>query len=171
MKATSGWQIVVSIGASLWLAPASYAVMPPEAEARAALERIERMAVLRAEAPEQLRVQIQSVSAQRVDGNLCPAVENWTIIATVMSSERGAAVPGQTVRLHYEVEHYRCPGPVREHWPMLQTGMEIDALLRCDSDQCEPAAGPMSFLSAPAFAAEHARRVDEVKRYAPIVKH
>ena len=181
MKTKSGWRALtlcrsalcrsalcgsVLCVAMLWL-PASYAVMPPEAEARAALARIERMAAMRAEAPEKLRVQIQSATAERVDGNLCPAVETWTVEATVVSLERGTAAPGQRLHLYYEVEHYRCPGPVREHWPTLQADTEIDALLTCEGEQCEPAAGPMSFMSDSAFATEHARRIETAKRYAP----
>lgn len=158
---------LVLLGLGLLLTPSSNAVMPPAAEAHAALSRIERMAALRAQAPEHVKLHIQSASAQRVEGDFCPAVETWTVEAIVISRSRGSIEPGQALRLHYEVEHYRCPGPVREHWPALQSGTELDALLHCNAGRCEPAAGPMSFMTDAAFAEEHARRAEEVKRYAP----
>ena len=148
------------------MAPAN-AVMPPAAEARAALARINSAAAQRDAATHVLRMQVLKVHVQRIEGDHCPSVESWNVDARVVSTTRGTLSSGQAIQLQYAVEHYRCPGPVQESWPALQQGEDIAAFLDCNGSHCQPAAGPMSFLSEVDFAQERSRREAEVQRYAP----
>lgn len=152
---------------SLLLAAQAGAVMPPEAEARAAQGRLLAAAQQRGQSTDVLRLSVTDVTQLGTEGDGCPTTERWEVRATVQEVLKGPAKAGTPVVLRYERAAWRCPGPVREELPVLQTGQVLDAYLYCEGVRCVPSSGALSFLSEGAFQAEAARRADQLRRLMP----
>lgn len=149
--------------------PAGLAVMPPDAEARSALQRMENSAQQRAQASDVLLLRVLQVHSSRPQAIGCPAREMWELEAEVIQVMRGQLQQGMTVHVRHVWQHFDCPGPIREAIPALAPGMETEAFLACDErGSCTPAADAMSFMSATEFTRVWGRRKQAASESAPL---
>lgn len=148
---------------------AGLAVMPPYAEAKAALKRIEISAQQRAEAPIVLRLKVSSSANRKLQRNQCPDTEIWSAKAKIIDVIRGEMDRNDAIKIEYQRDIFRCPSPVHEELPMLNKGDIIEAYLTCNKHHCQPVAGPMSFMPENEFQTELNHRQQEERRHEVVV--
>lgn len=149
----------IAIGLLIGLVAPSFAVMPPHAEARAAVRRIEAAEKSRTQAQDIVQLKIIRLDISEKDFPGCPSLQRWDMEAQVVNVTEGKLKAGETIRLSYVWERYECPGPVRERIPILSAGMETAAYLNCQPEGlCVPAASEMSYMSSDEFAKELQKR-------------
>lgn len=145
----------------------SWAVMPPEDEASAAWERIQRAQQSRNAATDVVRLQVEKLEVSRSDER-CPQIVRWNLQGRLLSVSRGSLQPGGSVHIIHEWEDYKCPGPVHESIPHFVQGDETDAYLQCQPNgECELAAGRLSLVSQADFSAEVQGRKYVLDKYFP----
>ncbi|TXH88688.1 MAG: hypothetical protein E6Q78_10020 [Rhodoferax sp.] len=143
------------------------AVMPPYHEALAALNRVMEFQTLRSRADHVVNLEVTNAQFSRIIGNQCPSREDWVIEAKVISIVRGEIAPGNTLRIQYTRNLYRCPGPIREEIPELKLGQRVEAYLNCQTNQnCVPAALAGSFVDEVTLQALVVKRREDYEREA-----
>lgn len=143
------------------------AVMSPYHEALAALNRVVEFQALRSQADHIVNLEVTNAQLSRTIGNQCPSREDWDIEAKVISSVRGKIAPGNTLRIQYSRNLYRCPGPINEEIPELKLGQRVEAYLKCQTNlNCVPAALAGSFIDEATLQALIVKRREDYEREA-----